>query len=132
MLHITRVMITAFNITDIDFMGYSVSKETANYHHLIIPRRVGGAKSISNGAILNKDTSHPYLHIIESKDYDMFFRITREMMKENKLGRIDLDILKRIDDILNCFEREHAGETNFLQEELIKEEYTKRLFKKVG
>ena len=132
MLHITRVMLTAFNITDTDFMGYSVNKETANYHHLIIPRRVGGAKSICNGAILNKDTSHPYLHIIESKDYEMFFRITKEMMKENKLGRIDLDCLKRIDDILNCFEREHTGETNFLQEELIKEEYTKRLFKKVG
>ena len=54
MLHITRVMIIAFNITDIDFMGYAVSKSTANYHHLIIPRRNGGAKTISNGAILNK------------------------------------------------------------------------------
>ena len=127
MLHITRVMITAFNITDTDFMGYTVDKSTANFHHLIIPRRNGGAKAMSNGAILNKETSHPYLHIIESKDYDIFYRITKEMMKENKLGRIDLECIRAIDDILNSFEREHSGETNFLGEELIKEEYTKRL-----
>ena len=127
MLHITRVMITAFNITDTDFMGFSVDKTNANFHHLIIPRRNGGAKSISNGAILNKDTAHPYLHIIESKDYDVFYKITKEMIKENKLGRIDLECIRAIDDILNFFEREHSGETNFLGEELIKEEYTKRL-----
>ena len=127
MLHITRAMITAFNITDTDFMGYSVDKSTANFHHLIVPRRNGGAKAFSNGAILNKDTSHPYIHIIESKDYDMFYKITKEMMKENKLGYIDIECLRAIDDILNTFEREHSGETNFLGEELIKEEYIKRL-----
>ena len=129
MLHITRVMLAAFNITDTDSMGYSVDKSTANFHHLIIPRRNYGAKSISNGAILNKDTSHPYLHIIESKDYDMFYYITKEMMKENKLGRIDETCINAIDDILKTFEREHSGETNFLGEELIKEEYTKRLIR---
>lgn len=129
MLHITRVMITAFNITDTDFMGYSVDKTNANFHHLIIPRRNGGAKAISNGAILNKDTSHAYLHIIELKDYDVFYKITKEMIKENKLGRIDLACIRAIDDILNSFEKEHSGETNFLGEELIKEEYIKRLIR---
>ncbi len=127
MLHITRVIITTFNITDTDFMGYYVDKSTANFHHLIIPRRNNGAKAISNGAILNKDTSHPYIHIIELKDYDAFYKITKEMMKENKLGKIDIECIRRIDDILNSFEREHSGETNFLGEELIKEEYIKRL-----
>ena len=127
MLHITRTMITIFNINDTDFMGYSVDKTNASFHHLIVPRRNGGAKAISNGAILNKNTSHSYLHIIESKDYDVFYRITKEMMKENKLGAIDLACLRVIDDILTLFEREHSGETNFLGEELIKEEYTKRL-----
>lgn len=129
MLHITRIMISAFNIEDVDFMGYSVDKTTANYHHLIIPRRNGGAKTINNGAILNKDTSHPYLHIVESKDYDMFYDITKQMMIENKLGRIDIECFKRINDILLQFEREHSSDTNFLKEPLIKEEYTKRLFK---
>lgn len=129
MLHITRIMISAFNIEDVDFMGYSVDKSTANYHHLIIPRRNGGAKTINNGAILNKDTSHPYLHIVESKDYDMFYNITKQMMIENKLGRLDIDCFKRINDILLVFEREHSADINFLNEPLIKEEYTKRLYK---
>lgn len=130
MLHISRVMITVFDIIDTDFMGYSVDKNTANFHHLIIPRRNGGAKAICNGAILNKDTSHPYLHIIESKDYDVFYKITKEMIKENRLGRIDMECLRVINDVLNYFEREHSGETNFLGEQLIKEEYTKRLLKR--
>ena len=129
MLHITKIMISVFNITDTDFMGYAVDKSTANFHHLIIPRRNNGTKAISNGAILNKDTSHPYLHIVEGKDYGMFYDITREMMKENKLGKLDIECFKRIDDILNCFEKEHSSETNFLGEPLIKEEYTKRLIK---
>lgn len=130
MLHITRVMITAFNITDTDFMGYSVNKDNANFHHLIIPRRNGGSKALNNGAILNKDTSHPYLHIIESKDYDVFYDITKQMIIENKLGRIDFNCIKRIDEILKYFEKEHSSDTNFFGDLLIKEEYTKRLLKK--
>ena len=129
MLHITRVMIDSFNITDTDFMGYKVDRDTANFHHLIIPRRNHGTKTISNGAILNKDTSHPYLHIVELKDYDIFFRITKEMIKENKLGRLDQDIFRNINDLLNVFEREHCADTNVNGELIIKDEYTKRLFK---
>ncbi len=129
MLHITRVMIGAFNITDMDFMGYSVSRDTANFHHLIIPKRNGGPKAIGNGAILNKETSHPYLHIIEQRDYELFYLITREMIKENKLGRLDVDIIKRIYSFLEAFEKDHSGDYNFSGEPLIKEEYTKRLLK---
>ena len=129
MLHITRVMINEFNITDMDFMGYYLDRDSANYHHLLIPRRNGGVKSINNGAILNKDTSHPYLHIIEYKDYDIFYRITREMIEENKSRKINLDNIARINDLLNVFERDYSGETNFNGELLIKEEYTKRLIK---
>ena len=51
------------------------------------------------------------------------------MMKENKLGRLDEKCIRVIHDVLNAFEREHSGETNFLGEELIKEEYTKRLIR---
>ena len=127
MFHISR-MYNCYNLDEknIDFMGYSVNKESASFHHLIIPRRNGGTRAISNGAILNKDTSHPYLHVIETKDYEIFFRITREMMKENRLGKLDLDILKNIYDLLEYFEREHCGELNFLGEPLIKKEYTIR------
>ena len=129
MLHITRVMITAYNITDMDFMGYSVDRSNANFHHLIIPRRNGGPKTVSNGAILNKDTSHPYLHVVEGKDYELFYLITREMINENKLGRLDINSIKKIYNYLEIFEREHSADVNFNGEPLIREEYTKRLLK---
>ena len=129
MLHITRVMINVFNITDTDFMGYSVDKKTANYHHLLVPRRNGGVKTINNGAILNQDTSHKYIHVIEYKDYDIFYRITKEMIEENKKGKIDIDNLRRINDLLIYFERFYSSSTNVNGEPLIKEQYTKRLIR---
>ncbi|MBR1385238.1 MAG: hypothetical protein IJ568_00245 [Bacilli bacterium] len=129
MLHITKLMIQKYNINDIDFMGYFINEDNASYHHLIIPKRNGGPKTISNGAILNKETSHSYLHLIEKKDYEVFYDLTREMIKENKLGKIDMEILKRIDDILNYFEKEHSQDTNFNGEMLIREDYIKRLLK---
>jgi hypothetical protein len=122
-------MITAYNITDMDFMGYSVDRSNANFHHLIIPRRNGGPKTVSNGAILNKDTSHPYLHVVEGKDYELFYLITREMINENKLGRLDINSIKKIYNYLEIFEREHSADVNFNGEPLIREEYTKRLLK---
>ena len=127
MLHITRVMLGEFNLTDTDFMGYSIDRSNANFHHLIVPHRNNGVKTINNGAVLNKDTSHPYLHIIEFKDYEIFYRITKEMIKENKLRRLDVDCIRRIHDYLECFEKEHSGDTNFFGEPVIKEEYVKRL-----
>ena len=129
MLHITRVMISEFNITDMDFMGYYIDRDNVNFHHLIIPRRNGGTKTINNGALLNKDTSHPYLHLIEQKDYDIFYRITKEMIKENKLRKIDVDIIKKIYDCLEVFEKEHCGEVNSNGDPIIREEYTKRLLR---
>lgn len=129
MIHITRVMFNIYDITDRDFMGYSVDKNNASFHHLIIPRRNGGPKTVKNGAILNNQSSHPYIHLIELKDYDIFFRITREMIKENRLGKLDKDLIKKIHDLLNVFEREHSGDHNISGEPIIKEEYTKRLIR---
>lgn len=126
MLHITRVMINCYNLSDIDFMGYTMNRDNASFHHLIIPKRNGGTKTKSNGAILNKDTSHPYLHVIETKDYEIFYRITKEMIKENRFGKLDLEKIKKIYDLLEYFEREHCGELNILGEPIIKKEFTIR------
>ena len=127
MLHITKVMILHFHLTDRDMMGYSLNTKDASYHHLIIPTRNNGIKSIRNGAVLNGKTSHPYLHVVEFKDYDKFYDITKLMILENRLERLDEDALRQIHDILTCFEREYSGASNYLGEPLIKEEYTKRL-----
>ena len=110
-------------------MGYTFTRDNASYHHLIIPRRLGGPETVQNGAILNGKTSHPYLHIIERKDLDIFNLITSEMIDENIKGRLDPDNLRRINDLLNCFEREHSGDSTKKGKALIKEEYTRRFYK---
>lgn len=123
MKEITRLMIEQYNLKDIDFMGYHFNKRNATYHHLIIPKRLNGPEVISNGAILNGDTSHPYLHLIESKDYDMFLAITSEMIDENIKGKIDIDNLRRINEILTEFENEYGNIKTKKGKRLIKENY---------
>ena len=58
---ITRLMINEFKIDQLgyDFMGYSINKQNASYHHLIMPRRLHGPMNRENGAILNGLTAHP-------------------------------------------------------------------------
>jgi len=123
---ITNIMIDLYNLKKIDFMGYTFTKNNASYHHLIIPRRLGGAETIQNGAVLNGKTSHPYLHRIENVDRDVFNYITSEMIDINIKGYLDVANLKNIDDVLCLFEREHSGDTTKHGKLLIKEEYTRR------
>ena len=123
---ITRLIIDYYNLKKIDFMGYAFTKNNASYHHLIIPRRLGGPETIDNGAVLNGRTSHPYLHIVENRDYDMFLAITSEMIDENILGKLDLNNIRKIHDILTQFEREHSSDSTKKGKLLIKEEYTRR------
>nr|DAG95480.1 MAG TPA: hypothetical protein [Crassvirales sp.] len=122
-------MINLFKIEEVDFMGYSINKSTLSYHHLIVPRRLGGPETIDNGAILNRLTSHPYLHIIENRDPEIFFLVTSEMVDENIKRKIDLENLRKINDLLNTFEREFCSSLTRKGKPLIKEEYTKRLIK---
>lgn len=123
MKRITKIMIEKYNLKSIDMMGYVFNKNNASYHHLIIPRRMGGAETIENGAVLNKNTSHPYLHIVERMDLEMFESITEEIIEEKAKGRLDKECLERIDDILKCFEREHSGKRTRKGKVLIKPEY---------
>lgn len=118
---VTREMIRLYNIKKLgyDFMGYKVDRlNSLSFHHLIIPKRdckelgYGDGYQIWNGAILVQETSHDYLHIIERIDRDMFLAITKEMIEENQLGRLDVENLRRIRDILLAFEREYETEIN--------------------
>lgn len=132
MRKITNLMIEMYNLKNIDFMGYSFNKNNASYHHLIIPRRLGGPETIENGAVLNGKTSHPYLHIVEGIDLDMFVSITQEIIEEKAIGRLDKECLERIDDILSCFEKEHSGKRTSKGKVLIKPEfvYERKVFTK--
>lgn len=132
MKEITKIMINDFKIMKLgyDFLGYNVNrKQDLSYHHLIIPRRhckeagLGEGYLYWNGAILRQNTSHDYLHIIEKIDPDIFYELTSEMIDENIKGRLDIDNLKRIHDLLLYFEREHDHDTSKKGKLLIKREF---------
>ena len=132
MKEITEIMVNDFKIMKLgmDFMGYHVNrKQDLSYHHLIIPRRHCKESGLAegylywNGAILRQNTSHDYLHIIEKIDPDIFYELTSEMIDENIKGRLDIDNLKRIHDLLLYFEREHDHDTSKKGKLLIKREF---------
>ena len=135
MREITREMIKEYRLMKLgyDFMGYEIkNKQDLSFHHLIVPRRNCKALGLGegylkwNGSILNQNTSHDYLHLIEAKDYDMFLAITSELIDENVKGHLDIDNLRRIHDILECFERDHINDKSKKGNILIKQEYMRR------
>lgn len=123
---ITQEMIQIFHINKLgyDMMGYTFKRAgDLSYHHLVIPRRLGGKETIDNGAILKQSTSHDYLHIIEKIDPETFYAITSELIDENLLRRIEYNNLKRIHDMLLYFEREHDRDTTKKGNYIIKPEF---------
>ena len=67
--------------------------------------------------------------MIEAVDLEIFNLITSEMIDENIKGRIDIENLRKINDLLLFFEKEHCGDTTKSGKPLIKEEYVKRLIR---
>ena len=129
MKHVTKMMINEFKIQELgyDFMGYHLNQgDIYTFHHLIVPNRNGGAYARWNGSILCGKSSHPYLHLIESKDYDMFCAISSEMVDQNIKGRLDPENIRYIHDILTQFEKEHCSDRSKKGNMLIKEVYTRR------
>ena len=81
---ITKQMIKIYQLKKLkrDFMAYKFERTNElTYHHLIIPNRAGGKRTIENGAILTQN-SHEYLHLIERIDPEIFYFITSEMIDE--------------------------------------------------
>lgn len=130
MKQVTKLMIQDYKIKELgcDFMGFHLNKtDMATFHHLIIPNREGGPYARWNGAILNGETSHPYLHLIESVDYEKFCHITSEMIDMNVKGHLDPVNLEHINEILCQFEKEHGLDRGKGGKYLIKDEYRKRI-----
>lgn len=119
-----------------DFMGYPFQDVSElSFHHLVLPHsvckgKIGGGYELWNGAVLNQDTSHDYLHTIERYDYDRFVAITSEMLDENIQGYLDYRNIAYINDILDGFEKEYFGELTKKGTPVIKEEYLNRVLKK--
>lgn len=138
MKEITKLMVYEYNIKKLkyDFMGFTfrLDKELS-FHHLIISHRdckkfgLGEGYWEFNGAILVQETSHDYLHRIESRDEEIFDLITSEMIDEKIKGKLDIENLRKIRDLLKYFEKEHCGERTSKGKPLIKEEYIRRRIK---
>ena len=138
MREITKLMVNDFNLKKLgyDFAGFHFNKTNElSFHHLIIPHRdskeygIGEGYVYWNGAILVQDTSHNYLHLIESVNRPMFLAITDELIKENKQGYVDLDNIRRIHEIMQQFEYEHANVRGKKGKLLIKREYIENRIK---
>ena len=110
-----------------DFMGYPFNtKKDLSTHH-IIPRHNGGQTKKSNLCILNRFTSHNYIHLIEDFDYKTFLDISRCLMEQVKLGKISIGELNTINDILCSFEYQYRDAEAKHGGILIKSEYKKRI-----
>ena len=132
MKEVTKEMIKEFQLKKLhyDFMGYTFKRpDELSFHHLIVPHKdckiqgLGEGYLFWNGAILNQETSHDYLHIIERTERELFLRITKYMIEMNNNRQIDIDNLKRIREILLMFEDKHLEDTNKKGMKLIKRKY---------
>ena len=112
-----------------DFMGYEFdNKKDLSTHH-IIPRFIGGETKKSNLCILNRHTSHNYIHLIQDYDYKIFLQVSKHLIDQVAMGKIDMDELKRIDELLCFFEDKYKNEQARSGEPLIKPEYKVRILK---
>ena len=126
---VTKLMITDYGMKSVDWMGYKLMRgDTFTYHH-IEKRENGGKITVANGAILCGKSSHPYLHIIEHIDPDMYYYINGILMSINRIGHIDVHLLEEIDRTLRLFEKENQGRRNAKGKALIRDIYTERDFK---
>nr|DAK84721.1 MAG TPA: hypothetical protein [Caudoviricetes sp.] len=133
MREVAKIMVNDFKIMKLgmDFMGYKVTRrEQLSFHHLIISHKDCKTLHIPsegyvywNGAMLRQNTSHDYAHLIQKIDPEIFYLITSEMIDENIKGRLDIENLRKIRDLLLYFEREHRDDRGEKGKLLIKREY---------
>lgn len=111
-----------------DFMGYEFnSKKELSTHH-IIPKHSGGQTKKNNLCVLNRITSHNYIHLIEDYDYKAFLKISKCLMEQVKLGKVSIGEINIIFELLSEFEFKHRNIEDRNGNPIIKEEYkTKRI-----
>ena len=120
-----------YKIEDLGFdcMGYAFnSKKDLSTHH-ILPKHSGGKTKSNNLSVLNRFTSHNYIHLIEDYDYKTFLQISKLLLEQASNKQITMEQIARINEILNYFEDKFKDEEGRTGELLIKEEYKIRVYK---
>ena len=108
-----------------DFMGYTFdSKKELSYHH-IKTKQQKGKTTYENGAILNRITSHNYIHVIEAYEYELFKEISEELKREHKDG-ITKEHLQTIRQILEYFECKYKDTQTKNGVLIVKEDFVRR------
>ena len=108
-----------------DFMGYTFDdKKEISYHH-IQPRHYKGKTTYKNGALLVRETSHNYIHVIEEYEFQLFIELSQELIAEHKDG-ITKDHLLAIRQMLEYFEGRYKDMYTKRGGLIVKEEYIRR------
>lgn len=112
--------------TGYDFMGYTFdSKKELSTHH-ILPKNSGGKTEKKNLCVLNRFTSHNYIHLIEDYDKKVFLQISSHLLKQVSLGKIDINEIREIRELLEFFEYKYRDEEARNGERLIKPEFKEK------
>ena len=139
MKEVTKLLVEQGNILRLgyDYMGYDINRlESIDFHHLIFPHDyyidIGNDGYLDwNGAPLNHDTSHPYLHVVEKYNFNIFIDITSEIIDQKIVGHPVPKNIRLIDMRLKDFEADWDGEIYYNREgkpvPVIKDQYRKRL-----
>lgn len=106
-----------------DFLGYTFNDKKELSTHHILPRHSGGNNKKSNLCILNRYTSHNYIHLIEDTDYKVFLEISKYLLEQVKKGEISKEQLLRIEDTLEFFEYKYRNEEDRHGNKIIRPEY---------
>ena len=123
MKYITSLMINEYGVRKVCFMGYKVSKENPYTFHHLKKKEHGGKEELENGAILT-EIAHKYLHIIESRDKELYELLNNVLWQINEQGFAPLERqLLAIDYILKIFEEKYDKDRTKSGKILIKREY---------
>lgn len=114
-------LISHLGLDEWDMMGYHLKKSKATFHH-IDKKENGGCTSTSNGAVL-MPYDHEYLHIVESKDFELFNYISGILKRINQRGYMTDDDMKAVAEMLYAFEVDHKNDRTTKGKRLIRDEF---------
>ena len=128
MKHLVIEMRHIWNVKNIDWMGYQINRgDSLSFHH-VVKKEHHGKYEMDNGALLNCNSSHPYLHLIENKDLELYIYLNNLLKNINSQREFpSKQQLLAIDAILRQFEREHCSDRNNKGKFLIKSEFYDRM-----
>jgi hypothetical protein len=112
-------------ISGLDWLNYKLVKDKVTFHH-IKKRDNGGKKTIENGALL-MPIAHQYLHLIESKDMNIYIGINKifEYINQQQYEPT-AEQRQMLEYLLLQFENQHRFDKGSKGKMLIKHKYLER------